>query len=339
MKRLPGRIVSLLLALGITLSGVFASAQGDTGISEAEAIRIAWACLQASGALSDEALADYHVTDVRLHTQFVSSRRPEEPAWQVSLAHTLLPELAYTVNLSAENGETFSADPEDFAERLALHKEYQPNKLYIIKETLRWEAERGKHHLLWPYQDKAAFYDAYGYSPGYSSLRRGLPGDEDLTEAAAIAIARDEIRRQLAIDPAELDALLVDTSFVPAPVPQVAPDESLWYICLRYPDPDDPAAYPMRFQVTVPSPAGKVTAYLSNPGIEPYALAPLPDALYYNPEGGEFFHSAWRCETVSWRFLPLHRFNRTLLHDAPYNTLSPCRACMTGPLPTDESSS
>lgn len=57
---------------------------------------------------------------------------------------------------------------------------------------------------------------------------------------------------------------------------------------------------------------------------------PVPDAatpLYYNPDGGQYYHSDQNCSSVKSRYLPLKGFTYGELESEPYLKLSGCPAC------------
>jgi hypothetical protein len=55
---------------------------------------------------------------------------------------------------------------------------------------------------------------------------------------------------------------------------------------------------------------------------------PSPDTkLYYNPEGGTYYHSVANCPDVKEKFLPLTAFNYSQLEEATFANLQRCPAC------------
>lgn len=50
-------------------------------------------------------------------------------------------------------------------------------------------------------------------------------------------------------------------------------------------------------------------------------------ALYYNPNGGKYYHASARCSSVNKRFLPLEGFTYGELEDEKYAALTPCKSC------------
>jgi hypothetical protein len=57
---------------------------------------------------------------------------------------------------------------------------------------------------------------------------------------------------------------------------------------------------------------------------------PIPDAgtpLYYNPDGGQYYHSDQNCPSVKDKYLPLSPFTYGELGNDPYTKLTPCASC------------
>ena len=57
---------------------------------------------------------------------------------------------------------------------------------------------------------------------------------------------------------------------------------------------------------------------------------PIPDAelpVYYNPDGGQYYHSDENCDSVKSRYLPLTGFTYGELEDETYKKLTPCSYC------------
>ena len=78
-----------------------------------------------------------------------------------------------------------------------------------------------------------------------------------------------------------------------------------------------------------PSPApGKETVVQS---LQPrMTVTPIPDPntkLYYNANGGKYYHADPNCSAVNPKFLPMASFLYKELDDAPYNSLQPCLKC------------
>ncbi|HPF87179.1 MAG TPA: L,D-transpeptidase [Candidatus Limiplasma sp.] len=60
---------------------------------------------------------------------------------------------------------------------------------------------------------------------------------------------------------------------------------------------------------------------------QPYPDDDMP--LYYNPNGGKYYHSDQYCSSVKDRYLPLTEFTYGELDDEPYASLTPCPYCCT----------
>lgn len=78
-----------------------------------------------------------------------------------------------------------------------------------------------------------------------------------------------------------------------------------------------------------PSPApGKETVVQS---LQPrMTVTPIPDAdtkLYYNANGGKYYHADPNCAAVNPKFLPMASFLYKELDDDPYKSLQPCLKC------------
>ena len=59
-------------------------------------------------------------------------------------------------------------------------------------------------------------------------------------------------------------------------------------------------------------------------------VTPIPDPstkLYYNANGGKYYHADPNCSAVNPKFLPMASFLYSELDDPPYNSLSPCLKC------------
>jgi hypothetical protein len=57
---------------------------------------------------------------------------------------------------------------------------------------------------------------------------------------------------------------------------------------------------------------------------------PIPEdslPLYYNPDGGQYYHSDQNCKSVKNKYLPLAGFTYGELENSPYDKLTPCSSC------------
>ena len=53
----------------------------------------------------------------------------------------------------------------------------------------------------------------------------------------------------------------------------------------------------------------------------------LPDFVYYNPNGGRYYHAAEDCASVSPQYLPLTPISWEQLNEDEYRRLLPCTVC------------
>ena len=59
-------------------------------------------------------------------------------------------------------------------------------------------------------------------------------------------------------------------------------------------------------------------------------VTPIPDPstkLYYNANGGKYYHIDPNCSAVNPKFLPMASFLYSELDDDPYSSLEPCLKC------------
>ena len=61
------------------------------------------------------------------------------------------------------------------------------------------------------------------------------------------------------------------------------------------------------------------------------SLLDLPNGLYYNDNGGKYYHADARCPTVDPKYFPLIEIAKNQLHNSPYYHLKPCSKCVHFP--------
>lgn len=61
-----------------------------------------------------------------------------------------------------------------------------------------------------------------------------------------------------------------------------------------------------------------------------FAESTLPATLYYNPDGGSYYHTDANCRSVSTNYLPMQPFDGALPGEVPYAGLKPCPMCAVG---------
>jgi len=57
----------------------------------------------------------------------------------------------------------------------------------------------------------------------------------------------------------------------------------------------------------------------------------LPNVLYYNKDGGKYYHTNVFCSMVDPKYFPLTSIDKIQLHDSPYYHLKPCVKCVYVP--------
>lgn len=218
----------------------------------------------------------------------------------------------------------------------------------ILARTEEWEHQLGLPHSLWGYEKQAAFVEAYGGAPGYySATLPGLPSESDLTEQQALDAARAYLLRDFGQTEAALDALRTATIFYPDKQYGVLETRlhqgPVWVVTHHKNEPEN--QYPTRFQVNLLSPSGTIYLALDentgmffelftekkDEGAQATSDPSLrPDSLFYDPNGGLYYHIVDDCVTVDPQYLPLVALDRTQLDTAPYQDLLPCEVCFPG---------
>ena len=118
-----------------------------------------------------------------------------------------------------------------------------------------WYADKGSVHF-WSIEDQAIF-DMLFLSP--SRLPQNtLPSAEQLTQEAALQIARETICAQFAVQEDALDALRVSCSFKSG-IPDLSiPGDDVWIVSFRPQQPDENGEYANLYQVNLSATYGRV---------------------------------------------------------------------------------
>lgn len=69
---------------------------------------------------------------------------------------------------------------------------------------------------------------------------------------------------------------------------------------------------------------------------EPTKAPTSKTKLYYNKNGGTYYHIESECSSVGKDYLPLTSFNYGSLSESPYDKLKPCKTCKAPGRPTEE---
>ena len=95
-----------------------------------------------------------------------------------------------------------------------------------------------------------------------------------------------------------------------------------WYV-----DPNSLATNDVASETPSPEPGKEGVSQSLQPRM---TVTPIPDPstrLYYNADGGKYYHADPNCSAVNEKFLPMAGFLYSELDNAPYNALQPCLKC------------
>lgn len=137
-----------------------------------------------------------------------------------------------------------------------------------IKEiTAMAEVENGPWYF-WSYQEKAAFYQQYGFAPGGLSIAKMmLPSETDICYEDALAIAKNAFDASPYGKSKSFDDYLLDCSF--GPFLYDSKEDRFhngWVFCLREPPNQIDTPFPLIYQVDVSSPERDITIWDNSDG-------------------------------------------------------------------------
>lgn len=107
-------------------------------------------------------------------------------------------------------------------------------------------------------------------------------------------------------------------------------EDGAWYV-----DPDSLSSGTTVVTQT-PEPAAAEATPLPFETPEPTKKPTSKTKLYYNKDGGSYYHTDERCPSVLEKYLPLTSFTYGQLGDSPYNKLEPCSRCNAPDRPEEE---
>lgn len=217
----------------------------------------------------------------------------------------------------------------------------------IREASEQWEQEKGEWRF-WSCTDKAAFCQQYGAYP-YQEIPSeagapaicALPTAEDTPYEAALYTAKQAVVEHLGAKADRLDALLICAYFRLSywPTPDGSRSDA-WIIQLCETTGE---RYPL-FDAVILSPGGQVLTVMERDvprerkgfvalrqwSSQNMSLdSNLPDTLYYNPDGGKYYHYDMNCPSVSKKYLPLVPFESKLWRMRPeYSVLADCPVCV-----------
>lgn len=99
-------------------------------------------------------------------------------------------------------------------------------------------------------------------------------------------------------------------------------EEGAWYV-----DPDSLSSG-ILVQAATPTPDPNATP-TPEPSPTPEPTTNPKTKMYYNKDGGSYYHADKECSTVNKKYLPLASFTFGDLDESPYNKLKPCADCDT----------
>ena len=67
--------------------------------------------------------------------------------------------------------------------------------------------------------------------------------------------------------------------------------------------------------------------YTAQPRMTVTPVPPASTVLYYNADGGSYYHADPECSSVNEKYLPMASFTYGELSESPYNSLTPCLKC------------
>ncbi|MBN1777338.1 MAG: hypothetical protein JW811_04370 [Clostridiales bacterium] len=75
------------------------------------------------------------------------------------------------------------------------------------------------------------------------------------------------------------------------------------------------------------APDNVAAIYTRQPRMTVTPVPPPSTLLYYNPNGGKYYHADPECSSVNEKYLPMASFTYGELNESPYNSLLPCLKC------------
>lgn len=94
-------------------------------------------------------------------------------------------------------------------------------------------------------------------------------------------------------------------------------ENGTWYV--------DPQSLASNEEVATPAPEGGDNASIATP--EPTSAPSAKTKLYYNPDGGSYYHAVDNCSSVNAKYLPLSAFYYGDLEKTKFKNLKPCTKC------------
>lgn len=217
----------------------------------------------------------------------------------------------------------------------------------IYAASEQWEQEKGEWQF-WSYADKATFCEQYGAYPYQSNPSDTgvtelyvMPGAEDTPYEVAVSIAKQAVVEYLGEKAETLDHLLIASYFRRSYWPmQDGKRSDAWILQFCQ---TTGKRHPL-YDAVIFSPSGQVLTVMER-DVEremegsarlrqwsSHSLqmdSNLPATLYYNPDGGQYYHYDANCPSVSKKYLPLEPFDSSMIQMRPqYSVLLNCPVCI-----------
>jgi hypothetical protein len=128
-----------------------------------QAVSIASSKFMAIGNITEKQMAQY---TVQAELWPAEDAAPDQRAWTVVFNLAGVDDLFFSARVASPSGKVLESGPETFAQDLKKYLREAETEKFILEQTALWEDEKGPEYL-WPYADKASFYETYGYAAGY----------------------------------------------------------------------------------------------------------------------------------------------------------------------------
>lgn len=329
-----------------------ASALADTSIqpeagdySKAEAIRTATELFLKASGEDEKSLHDFSITAELYESYMATGGETMQRRWEIAFLLTENPYIFYTVFVASPNGAVISTWPNDFALRLSEYRKDLEARVKAVEQGKTLLEEKGPWWF-WSYEDKASFVIAYGRNAnGDPDTATGLPGKNDIPQDKALSIAKAAIEEHFSPLAHPLNDLKLNAQFLPKWNSKAAGTQGAWILCFHHSILNANGEYPMLYQAVVLSPSGVIEQiykqdyqghFDQEPMIYSWPLEATPVSekeetgitVYYNDEGGKYFHMNAQCPTVKEKYLPLTAIDKSRLSVKPFSYLQPCPQCV-----------
>lgn len=243
-------------------------------------------------------------------------------------------------------GETVSATVTNPPE-LTEEEQARLNAL-VTEKTTEWEKELG-YHGFWPLEKKVEFYQAFGTQPTYYYANTWpilMPESQHMPQERAIELSDALVKERYELTDENLQAYTIGVEFIPMTNDKGEINERRQWIIRYYaPCVDNEGGYRGYFNTFISYPENDIVVIrdpgptmLKSWGMGEYAASMLTEVgmVYYNPEGGQYYHIDNTCSCMSPEYYDdLVGFETGLLPTSMYKHLKPCPICLEEPSPED----